>query len=350
VTQLNQPIAVVTGSDDSEETHGCDWTQCKSNHKQAFTYPNDGVLDGANDTNLANTDQFPWLIGTLAGLPRDRPRFLGSPQWSFPQQEHYLLESKKKSITSRLAASTLNRADLPAEILAIVDNASISGETLVSLSPLAGTPKVADVAFELNTRSCLPYETQFADWGDKRIYRPPKYPCEAHHVLSKQFFGGEMGGGFEDLTANAKRIGYDVNCYTNGINLPRFAVDIVCHGLPQHEGNHDATDYNKKVSKVLRTIQNKSRKYCQRDQLGTMEPQSKLLTDLERKAAFVRRKVMEWKPGYELRPDNHERRKAAYNRIKLMLLFDGVDRGYPPVPASEYKNGKCKCVMCKKAG
>jgi hypothetical protein len=349
VTQVNQPVAVVTTSDASQETFDCKWTQCKKNHQQSITYPDDGVLDGANDTNLTNTDQLPWLIGVLGGLPRDRPRFLGSPQWSFPAREHYLLDAKKKAITSRLAANKLNRADLPGEILAVVDNATISGEALVSLGPLAPTANVADVAFELNTRSCLPYEAQFSDWGDKRIYTPPRYPCEAHHLLSKQFFGGEMGGGFEDLTANAKRIGYDVNCYTNGIYLPRFAVDIVCHGLPQHEGNHDATDYNKKVAKVLRTVQNMCRKYCQNDQLGTMEPQRKLLRDLEKRAALVRQKVVEWKSGYELRPDNHQRRKAAYDRIKIMLLFDGIDRGYPPVAGSEYKNGRCRCVMCKKA-
>ena len=125
------------------------------------------------------------------------------------------------------------------------------------------------------------------------------------------------------------------------------AAKIVSTGL-NHEGNHDKTDYNKKVAKVLRTIQNKCRKYCQDDKLGTMEPQQKLLRILERKAAFVRRKIVEWKPGYELRPDNHERRKAAYNRIKIMLLFEGVRRGYDPVDASFYENGTCKCVMCKK--
>ncbi len=346
MAQLNQPIASEAGSDDSVKPVDCKWTQCKSNHQQSIAYPDNGVLDGANDANLTSTDRYPWLIGEMGGLPRDRPRFLGSPQWSFPAREHYLLDAKKKSITSRIASNKLSRTDLPAPILAIVDDPTVSGESLVSLGPLAGTDKVADVAFELNTRSCLPYEERFSDWGEKRIKKPPTYPCEAHHLLSKQFFGGEMGGGFEDLTANSKLIGYDVNCYTNGIFLPRFAVDIVCHGLPQHEGNHDATDYNKKIGNVLRTIQNKSRKFCQNDQLATMEPQKKLLTLLRTKALYVRRKVVEWKSGYELRPDNHERRKAAYDRIKLMLLFDGVDRGYPPVAASEYKNGRCGCLMC----
>jgi hypothetical protein len=333
-------------SDDNVQTHKCDWHNCEENHLAAVDYADqvgDVKQSGGDNKDVCEDNHYtPWGIGAYGMKAKDQRKYgFNRPQWSYPGDEDYFLEAKKKNIVDKIQKNRFKQSDLPAEIVAIINDPTVGGEELIAIGDHQVKPQVARF---LGTRNCVPYRDKYADWseakrrreGVPRIMTEYSYPCEAHHLLSKQFFGGQLGGDYTDLNENAKLVGYNVDGLENAIMLPRFVVDVVCHGLPQHEGNHNATDYNQSVGKILKTAQKWSLKRCQSNiQGGEPTSQRRLVARLHRASRVVRQHIMEWHRGYELRPDNRGAREDAYKRIKLMLLFDDIERGYPNVPVGE---------------
>lgn len=341
MTQVVGSVGLAPGSDSDQEPVECDWKICAKTHTATVDYPKAAKLAGDSkvlSNNLAAEKKTPWGMGRLAMIARDRKRFLGRPQWSYPGDEDYFLSAKKSNIEKRIKEGKITASDLPPSILALMQDPTVKGGDLIALNEHPTPPKIAK---HLNSKNCIPWRSTYSNPtllpdGTPRVMRPHDYPVEAHHLLSEQFFGGgAKAGDYPELNANAELVGYDVNCHENGINLPRFPVDVVCHGLPQHEGNHNATDYNRSVGKLLAAVQKWSLKQCKTCIGGKPTSQMRLIQRLHRASGMTYEKITQWHKGFMLRTDNHQVREEAYRRIKTMLLFDQIQSGYPPVPVSE---------------
>lgn len=344
--QVGEPVTGTPSvKNDETKLFRCDWKNCKENHLAEVDYADKKNVkhnSGDNKGPLEDAKQTPWGIKSYGMLSKDQRKYgFMRPQWSYPDDEDYYLAAKKSNIQKRINSNKFKQSDLPPSIVQIILDPNVKGSDLIALAEHSVDPKVAKT---LSTRNCFPYREQFADWSEKKrrsegyppIQKTYNYPCEAHHLLSKQFFGGELGGKFSDLNHNAELIGWNVDAPENGIMLPRFVVDIVCHGLPQHEGNHNATDYNESVAEILKYVQKYSLKLCKANIEGkTPTSQKRLIARLNRASRRVRKHIMQWHKGFLLRPDNLEARDAAYRRINVLLLFDEVDKGYPLVPPEE---------------
>lgn len=345
--ELCEPVAVaLPHQSESEKLHKCEWKNCNENHINAVNYSEKQNVQhngGSNKAPLENANNTPWGFGIYGMTAKDKRKFgYSRPQWSYPGDEDYYLSAKKKNIQQRINSNKFKKTDLPSSIVQIIEDPSVSGNELIALSDHPVQPKVAKT---LSTRNCFPYRDRFADWSETKrkkegfppIQKPYDYPCEAHHLLSKQFFGGALGGNFSDLNNNAELVGWNVDAPENGIMLPRFVVDIVCHGLPQHEGNHDATDYNESVGEILKHVQKYSRKLCRSNvEGGSPTTQKHLLNRLNRASLQTRKKIIEWHKGFLLRPDNLEARENSYLRINTLVLFDNIKRNYyPKVPVNK---------------
>lgn len=92
----------------------------------------------------------------------------------------------------------------------------------------------------------------------KKKTRSYPYRVEAHHLIPVEVVSKTS----TLKNQNLKLCGWDINDVSNGIFLPKDALDVALHLLQQHNGSHPAT-YTDPITVLLKEIELSYKRACQ---------------------------------------------------------------------------------------
>lgn len=138
----------------------------------------------------------------------------------------------------------------------------------------------------------------------KDLFGSNQYAIENHHLIPIKTM--EKTSTLKD---NAKLIGFNINDGKYGICLPYFKTDIFRHDLQCHRSSH--INYSKKVSKDLKTLEDKCSKFC-----DSLE-QSSLLDELKTLSIRYEKKIRSWDKAWLLHNKATNKRKESYEQARI---------------------------------